>query len=164
MRVWGVITSRGKLAWLQVFRNLSSHASKNTKVSGTYMHSGTKVARYSAGANCLLGGFWVLKAGVHDRIPSDSCESRFNITALKRPTTVQQCPMILQNTLHRLACLCPTSDTKPNNKSDYETSRLVSKVSLTLGRALPSSPPSSTSPASFNWSRRRTCLLFSGHL
>ena len=88
-------------------------------------YQATKVAGYSAGANCLLGGFWVLKAGVHDRIPSDSCESRFNITALKRPTTVQQCPMILQNTLHRLACLCPTSDTKPNNKSDYETSRLV---------------------------------------
>ena len=69
-----------------------------------------QVPRYSVGANCLLGGFWA-PAGVHDRIPSDSCKSRFNITALKRPTTVQQCPMILQKTFHRLACLvCSTSD------------------------------------------------------
>ena len=59
-----------------------------TKVLGRVRY---QAARYSAGANCLLGGFSV-PAGVHDRIPSDSCKSRFNITALKRPTSVQQCP------------------------------------------------------------------------
>ena len=91
---------------------------QTTRHSVLSTRPGTKVLgqipRYSVGANCLLGGFWA-PAGVHDRIPSDSCKSRFNITALKRPTTVQQCPMILQKTFHRLACLLALLHIRPTN-------------------------------------------------
>ena len=95
-------------------------------------HPGTRqVRRYSAGSDTryegtrqgqvpgskvLSGGklfaWWLLvPAGVHDRIPSDSCKSRFNITALKRPTSVQQCPWSYKiHSIVSLACLGPTSD------------------------------------------------------
>ena len=67
-------------------------------------------------------GWWTCPAGgwsVHDRIPGDSCESRFNITALKRPSPpCSNAPWSWSDKRHFIASLLQPLVLKTSSASD----------------------------------------------